>query len=259
MIQDAISGTRLIGYLRRPLTVSEAHTILSGRLERRDEDFLLFVRRTIFGAPGSPYLDLLRLAGCQYGDIERLVRRDGLEGTLRQLLRAGVYLTVEELKGRRPARRGSAVIEIDPARLGNPCMGFQLLGQTSASRGASTSVRMDLRFIRDRAVNALLTLDAQGGADWRKAVWADPGGCIALGIRFSLFGQPTERAFSLVDPASRELSPRYRWTARAMRLAGLVAGVEMPALQHAPLDQALTVAAWLREVLRSGSAGARQP
>jgi hypothetical protein len=43
-----------------------------------------------------------------------LVRRDGLEDALRALYRAGVYLTVDEFKGRRPIVRGGQTI---PARL----------------------------------------------------------------------------------------------------------------------------------------------
>ena len=98
-------GGRLVGglrrYLRNPLTLAEARATLRCRLERREADFLALARDAVFANPRSPYRALLRLAGCEYGDLERLVRRDGVEGALRALLRQGVYLTVDEFKGRR--------------------------------------------------------------------------------------------------------------------------------------------------------------
>ena len=82
-------------------------TIVRTRLQRRGDDFLAVARRSIYGWPASPYRRLLAHAGCEYGDLERLVRDDGVEGALATLLQHGVFLTVEEFKGRRPAVRGT--------------------------------------------------------------------------------------------------------------------------------------------------------
>ena len=102
-------GTRLVGgltaYLRNPLTLVEARAILRQRLETREADFLALARGAVFADRSSPYQALLQWAGCEYGDLERLVRRDGVEATLQALLRQGVYLTVDEFKGRRPVVR----------------------------------------------------------------------------------------------------------------------------------------------------------
>ena len=59
---------RLPGYLRNPLTIAEARAILRRRLEQREEDFLVLIKRAVFGNPTSPYRALLRQAGCEYGD-----------------------------------------------------------------------------------------------------------------------------------------------------------------------------------------------
>ncbi len=62
--------------LRHRVAVQEARAVLQRRLARREIDFLALARATIYRHPRSPYRELLRLAGCEYGDLERLVWRD---------------------------------------------------------------------------------------------------------------------------------------------------------------------------------------
>jgi hypothetical protein len=93
--------------LRHPLGVEEARATLDRRLANREADFLWLVRNAVYAHSPSPYHRLLAHAGCEYGDLERLVRREGVEGALRVLLGHGVHVTVEEYKGHRPLVRGS--------------------------------------------------------------------------------------------------------------------------------------------------------
>src|SRR6266508_1505027 len=90
-IEDIAIGARLLwdlpGYLRHPISPEEALATVRRRLERREADFLDLARGAIYANPSSPYHDLLGLAGCEYGDLERLVGRDGVEGALRALFR----------------------------------------------------------------------------------------------------------------------------------------------------------------------------
>jgi hypothetical protein len=141
---------RLPGILRHPLDLEQSRAVLRHRLARREDDFLRFARQAIYAQPTNPYRALLRLAGCELGDLERLVRQEGLEGALGRLLRAGVYLTVDELRGRQPARRGSASLTVDPRRLRNPSAQHHLgkrSGGTRARscRSQSTSARCAIR------------------------------------------------------------------------------------------------------------------
>ena len=119
--RDAARGGAFLAglglYLRRPLGLPEARAILADRLAHRADDFLELARRAIYGAPDSVYRKLLEHAGCGYPDLEQLVRREGLEGALRELFRQGVYLTVAELRGRAPVRRGSLSLQVDLERV----------------------------------------------------------------------------------------------------------------------------------------------
>lgn len=256
-LDDVAIGARFLWrlpfFLRHPLSLEEARAILRQRLEQREADFLTLARRAIYEHPGSPYRQLLSLAGCEYGDLERLVSKDGVEGTLRVLYRHGVYLTVDEFKGRRPVVRGSATIAVDPARLRNPSSAFHVPARSSGSRSVGTPVLLDLAFVRDCAVDTFLALDARGGSDWLKADWEVPGGgALFRLLKFASFGAPPVRWFSQLDPAAPGLHPRYRWSVRVMGWGSLLGGVPLPHPLYVPLDDPLPIAHWMGEVLQAG-------
>jgi hypothetical protein len=245
---------RLPFHLRRRLTVEEARATVDRRLARRDAAFLALVRRAVYDHPPSPYRALLAGAGCEYGDVARLVHADGVEGALGVLLRAGVYLTVDEFKGRRPVTRGGTVLDVDPGRCRNPLSESHVLSRTSGSRGPGTPVPIDLGFVRACAADTLLALEARGAAAAVKAHWQVPGGgAIARLLEYSAFGAPAVRWFSQVDPGAPGLHPRYRWSARVMRWTSRLVGAPLPCPEHVPLEDPRPILAWMAAVLRRGA------
>ena len=249
-LDDLRRGGRLVrelpGYLRRPLTLDEARSILARRLESRDADFLDLLRRGVYANGTSPYLRLLRSAGCEYGDVENLVRTDGLERTLGTLRSKGVYLTIDEFKGRRPVDRNGTAFDVEPAALVNRLASSSMAVATSGSTGAATRIPLGMDSIRDRAVNTYLTLDAHGGAHWRHAVWGAPG--LAPMLWYSACGGPADRWFSQVDAQSPGFA-RHKWRARLVRWGSRVARVSLPPLTYVPLDAPLPIARWMHETL----------
>lgn len=211
-LENVIVGTRFLSrlpsFLRRPTSSQEARAILHRRFEQREENFLAIVKRTVYGHAASPYRQLLKLAGCEYGDLERLVNQEGVEGALRILYRHGVYITVDEFKGRRPATRGNTTVAVNPDLLRNPLAAFHVPARSGGSRSAGTPVLFDLAFIRGCSVNTCLTLEARGGAKWLKAIWETPGaGARFRLLKFSSFGAPPVRWFSQLDPTAPGLYP----------------------------------------------------
>ncbi len=246
--------TQLRSYLRVPLDPGKAHAILRERLQHREDGFLAVAREAIYADAGSPYRMLLGNAGCEYGDLEKMVRRDGLEVALASLYRAGVYLTVDELKGRRPARRGSASIAVDPERLRNPWSAYHLPVRTGGSRGPALPILVDLAALRELAVDSYLAFEAHGGASWVKGLWAAPGGSLvsaALLIAIG-FGSPPDRWFLYLDPSAPGLHARYRWSLRLMRWGSWLAGMPFPRPFLVPLTDPRPIAEWMSEVLRRG-------
>src|SRR6185436_19420844 len=145
-VAAALAGS-VARFLRHPLSVSDARSELARRLEHRDADFLALARDAIYAHPSSIHRRLLRHAGCELGDLERLVRQDGLEAALRRLIDSGVHLTVDEAKGRHPVVRGSLAIEPEPEMLTNPLAARHVPVASSGSRGARTALLMDLAFV----------------------------------------------------------------------------------------------------------------
>ena len=247
MLGDAIMGLQFLGqlpgFLHRPVTGAEARAEVAARLERREADFLAHMRLAVYERPGSPYRDLLRHAGVEAGDLESLVRREGVEGTLRALLQHGVYLTVEELRGQRPIRRGTVETRVAPTRLASDPGMPHLLARTGGSRSAGTPIPIHLTYVRDRALNGCLTVEARGGERWVHAVWGVPGSALVVNLlEYSAFGR-VGRWFSQIDPGAPSLHPRYRWSARLAWMGSRLAGRPLPGPEHVPLEDPMPISA----------------
>lgn len=254
---DMLTGMKFALSLRRvfrqPPTPDQALGILRRRLERREDDFLGMARRAIYSNPKSPYRELLRLAGCEFGDLERLVHQDGLDGALLKLFRQGVYLTIDEFKGREPAVRGSASVSVSRAQLANPNSVVHIMVQSSGSRGPRRGAPFDLAFIKETAVDRILVQSAQGAMDRPRAIWFVPGGApLYVMTIWGAAGIRPQRWFSQVDAKAAGLDRRYEWSERAMRLGARLAGVRLPAPEYAPVDAPLPILQWMERCLAGG-------
>jgi hypothetical protein len=253
--RDLLAGLGLIAglprFLRRRVDLDGRATV-AWLLEHRAAALLTLCRRILGAPPDHPAHRLLAVAGCQYGDIERLVRQEGVEGALLALHRVGVYLTVDEFKGRRAVIRGSTTIASTPDSL-RLSGRFALLGTaTGGSRGARTPVPLDLRAIELRGLHTALPLALRGGAHWQTAVWGVPGGSLGTLLQYVGLPERPARWFLQVDPAAGRLSARYRWSAQLVcRVSGLVSR-PLPAPTDVPLTAPEPIARWMADVRRSG-------
>jgi len=254
---EVVGGVRFLSGLPRLLryrvTSEEAHAALKDRFEHRQANFLALAKEAIYGFRESPYLKLLQLAGCEFGDLEALVQNEGVEGSLYHLYRKGVYLTVAEAKGRQPVVRGSAKFEVIPGALAKPGVATALVGESSGSRGSRTPVPIDLGLEKVRSTEMLLDFEARTGLDWVRAIWAVPGAVsLRRVISYTLCGAQPDRWFSVVNASDAGIHSRYVWSIRALRLGGLLAGVHLPRPIHVPLRDPLPIAHWTSQILRSG-------
>ena len=225
------------------------------RRARREADFLALVCRGVYQNPSNPYRALLAHAGCELGDLTRLVRADGVEGALRALLRAGVYLTVDELQGRRPIVRGSLRLAGGPARFRNPAARAGLPLTSGGGRGPGTRLDLDLRFLWETCTDHRLILGSRGGLEWHHAVWGVPGGASIAHLLFAAAaGRAAPQFFPRFDPVEeRQLHPRYRWSLSLLRAAAVLAGRPLPPFLHAPTGDPAVLVRWLDAVRGRGS------
>src|SRR5262249_40557940 len=124
--------------------------------------------------PRSPYRKLLAAAGCEMGDVERLVETEGLEGALRTLERAGVFVHYGEFKGRTPAVRGSQTFHFRSEDFNNPLVTEQFSTTSGGSRGAPSPVPVDTNVIQELAPHWAVFLAEHGGPDAPLILWT-PG------------------------------------------------------------------------------------
>jgi hypothetical protein len=239
--------------LRKQIRVPEARSSLADRLKGRSERLLDRFRVDVFDRPGSVYHGLMRNAGCEYGDLVRAVQVDGVEGALTRLFHSGVYLTIDEFKGRQPIRRGTFEFPAGPELLRSPRALGLLSGSSGGSRSSGTVVLFDLNFVRDCASNLAVFLDAAGGSGWTKGDWETPGAAARFRLlKFSFFGQPADAWFTQVDTGDPGFPAALRWSTRALRGASLLAGRPIPAPVYASLADPTAVAHWLSRVLATG-------
>ena len=255
---DLLAGARLLtrlpGFLARHVDAPRARVDLARRRADREPAFVELVRRTVYARPASVYARLLRHAGCQAGDFAELVRARGVEGALRALLAAGVYLTSAECRGGRPVRRGGLVIDVDPRELRNPLAGWDLPMRTGGSRSEGVPVGWDLAFVGDRAVNLCLTEAARGPVRRRHAIWTAPGsGAIVHLLDICARGGTPSRWFSPVDPSTGHLATRYRASVLVVRGGARLAGRRLPAPEHVPASAPDPIVDWLERTRGEGA------
>lgn len=222
-------------FLAVTVDLSEAERILRYQLEHREESFLRLVELGIYANPQSPYRRLLLQAGFQLEDVQSLVRKLGLEAALERLYGAGVYVTLDEFKGRAPIQREGLNFSVKDTDFSNPLLTPHYQGTTSASRGGGTRLEIDFDFIANDALGSLCALTANGVIDRPVVVGqASPPSVHGLKTMFRMarMGHMPEKWFS----SSKPLWNRQGLQGRALTIYTLVAshlyGRPMPRPQH---------------------------
>jgi hypothetical protein len=237
----------LSGFLREKVSMADAEAIIRKRLTERDANFLRLMERGIFGNPKSPFLPLLKLAGCELGDVRNIVRAKGLEATLRELRAAGVYVTFEEFKGRKPLVRNGNVFHVKPRHFDNPYLSHHYQGTTSGTTGPGTRIMIDLDHLRANTPLLVLEHHIHGTLNTPVGIWfgtpPDPTGLIAVLMRSRYMEAPL-KWFSLALARNAVPPLKYRLITPGILMAGLLSGAPLPRPQPVNLDQAIIIARW---------------
>lgn len=248
--------TGLPGFLRDPMTPGQAAAIVAERLANRERNFLAVVERGVVQNPRSPYRQLLAEARCEFGDLEQMVRQQGLETTLRHLHDAGVYLTFEEFKGRAPIIRNGREI---PAALGdfdNPLHRRYFAVSSGGSTGTARRVNMDLTHMRARMPHRILFRVVNGILDLPVARWQNipPGNGLTLALIAIPARERLEAWFTSANGRGDGTSPRFAWATRIAIAVARLTGFPVRWPQYLPLDQAATLAQWAHDQVRANGA-----
>lgn len=242
----------LPAFLGRPLAPAAAGAAVAEQVRRRGAAFLAAADRLIYGVPGSPLRRLLLWAGCEAGDLRRMVEADGLEAALLRLRAAGVRVSVDELRGRVPLRRSGLELELLPRDLVNPAVRGAVAGASSGTTarsggGRPLPVSYGWEFLAAEAAYEQLLLASHGLAAAPLALWLPgPPGIAGLHnlLAHAKLGRPPRRWFS-PSPAPAAGDGLAFWADRGWRAARRLLPELGPAAEWLPPERAVEVARWL--------------
>ncbi|MFZ0428950.1 MAG: hypothetical protein WAO20_12605 [Acidobacteriota bacterium] len=242
-------GLGLKTLVREPISVEAARERLSEQLRARESTFLEMTERAVFHNPRSPYRQLLEHAGCELGDLRRLVDQEGLEGALERLLRHGVYVTFEEFKGFAPAVRGSRSFDFRDGDFDNPLITRHYGSSSGGTRGRRpTRVVVDLEHIAQSAPHWAVWFDEHDLLD-SPLVYYTPthaGICNSL-LRCAGFGKRVDRWYSI----ARMATWRDRMVAGAVQYQ-VRRALGLPRPEFIPIDESWKIGEYLAELVAQG-------
>lgn len=237
---------------RHRVTLDGARRLVRQRMEQREANFLRIVERSVYGYPRSPYLGLLKQAGCEFPDVRALVKQKGLEGALRELRAEGVYVEFEEFKGRRPIIRNGTTIPVSARDFDNPFARRELTLQTGGSTGLATAVNQDLDYLAATAPYQALVLSAHGAFGAPSALWSPifPGSALRGIIQRAFFGSLPQRWFSPTGWRDSRYWLKYDLATFYMFGCMRLGGMRVPMPERVRPDQALVIARALAALVK---------
>jgi hypothetical protein len=239
--------------LVRARSISDPERTVLDQMANREQSFLKTVQNTIFANPDNPYNRMFQLAGCSFGDLEQGVNRDGLESTLTGLHRAGVYLSHDEFKCKKPIVRSGQTIASNHASFLNPLVSGSFESRSGGSRSVGTITRQNLRNqlyrecyhsfmsrewdLKHRAFVGLMPI--------LPASWG-LGHCLQAARR----GNPAERWFAI--GGTMRNSGHYRAVTKALVILAKALGAKVPFPSYLKPDDFSLAAEWIAGRLQEG-------
>ncbi|MEP7207324.1 MAG: hypothetical protein ABI920_10325 [Casimicrobiaceae bacterium] len=238
------------GYLAQPLDLATSRQRVVDARRTRQASFLAVLERGVYGHARSPYRRLLEHAGITFAEAVESVTRQGIEATLATWHARGVYVTVDEFKGRVPIVRGAFVIDAQSGDFDNPLLVRHYESMTGGSRGPRTRLAVDLDLLVHEAAQTRLFMAAFGIEGRPIGIWRDviPGAAgIKTFLRHAKLGDRVLVWFTPRKALARLEDLKYQAFMIATALISRLAGQRMPTPRYVPPREAGRVAAWLAE------------
>ena len=243
----------LRGFLNQPITLEMSRKVIRQRLRQRQENLLAMIRKAVYENENSPYLKLLKIAGCEYGDFEKMLGAKGIDDTLKVLSENGVYVSIEEFKGKKDISRSGRTFRFKESDFDNPFTAAHLQAESSGSGGAGTRSLYDLDFLTaNLALYNVPLLDAIGALEMPIALWmpAMPGvGPINL-LCYSKGGNVPVKWFSPLEKSGFRPSFKNRVITRLIISLAASAGAKWPKPEYIAYDNAVHIAEWMADTIK---------
>jgi hypothetical protein len=243
-------------FLKKPITLEYSRQLIQARLRNREKNLLEVVKRSIYENPGSPYLALLELAGCEYGDFKKMVLTDGINATLTKLRREGVYISIDEFKGKKPISRGGQEFIFKESDFDNPFQIRHLKKSSGQTHSAGTRVYYDLDFItQNRSIYRIFTFQALDVQDVPFMLYTPvmPGAAILLLLEYANIGKVPAKWFSPVKSKQFKQSLKNRLASDLVIYAARFWGAKLPFPEYITPDELWRVAGCIEDAIKQYS------
>jgi hypothetical protein len=250
----ATMAVGLAKWARTPLE-SDPPALIRRTLQGRESNFLGLMKQAVFDNPVNPYHTLFQWAGCTYEDLERLVRKAGLESALEVLYRAGVYLSHDEFKGQTPVERSGKQIVVNPSTLANPQFtGVVEMAASSGSRSLGTITKRSLEYQIYREAQSLV-MTSEYETKTRALIATSrllpSTGGIRRALNYARRGNRHDKWFAL---GGNKDSAHYRLLTMALLLELRLLGVPVTFPTLLPQNDFAPIARWIARRKREGVA-----
>jgi hypothetical protein len=244
-------------FFREHITVARAEEEIKMALDNRHETFLELVRTQIYERPHNPYQRLLKQARCEFSDLRTHVHYHGLEGTLEQLAREGVYLTANEFKGKKEVVRGGQSFRVSPSDFERPdsSPGFITQSSGTSNRPVRSLKPLDRRAIQTSGLAVFFSahnLFSYSHAAYEAILPGSAGVSSLLG--YAKLGIRTERWFARKIPVNSRLESWYHYlTTSLIVMMGKWFGPGFPRPEFLDIqDVHRIIVRWVTEKKRKG-------
>lgn len=242
-------------YLREPLTPAECRARVEAQMRGRADAFLGILERAVYANPRSPYRALLEHARIDFAAASRRVRADGVERALGTFYDAGVHVSIDEFKGRRPIERPGLRLPTVETDFDNALAAGHYEGRTGGSRGAGTRLVIDLDVLAHESADVYFFHEAHAMAGRPIALWRPvPPGVAGMKnvLRLAKLGTPAERWFCQNEPGLHRGSLKHALFTEAAIVASRAWGKPLARPEHVPLARPDRVLDWLVEKSAAG-------
>jgi hypothetical protein len=236
-------------FFRKPVTVQCSEEEIKKALKTREERFLQLVLMNVYQRPSSPYLKLLKIAGCEYSDLRTCVRHSGIEETLKRLAREGVYLTSEEFKSKKEVIRGRQSFRVLPSQFETRSESVGYPTQSSGTRNQPARSFVSLGLLKLRSPVTSVFFAAHNLFSHSHAMYdAILPGSAGLNnlLIYARIGVVADRWFARAIPINTRLEGLYHYlTTQFVVLAAKCFGPGFPRPEFIKIDLVRQIIHWL--------------
>jgi len=243
-------------FFRARVTVPQAEDEIKRALDRRQENFLELVRSRVYGRPNSPYLKLLKIAGCDFSDLQAQVRRSGLEATLEKLAGEGVYVTSDEFKGKKEIVRSGRSFRVSPEdfEMSESPVGFGI--QSSGTTNTPVRSSISLKLMAAQASIMAVSFSAHDLFSCAHGVYDSilpgAGGFHSL-LVYSRMGLRVDRWFGRKIPANSRLATAGHYLTSYLIIGmGKRFAPSFPTPEFIDVSQVQRIVQWVSDKKREG-------